>query len=175
MLPSRPDADTPDSERKVFAAFERHLPRDWTVFHSRRIVLPRHGRPVRCRVRARLSRHRPCQGHSRPRGEGRHRHRPRRGGLVFRQQSSSSHQVAGCTGATSDAHAAGLPANARRSVPSFGWGVVFPDAESPEALGPELPRRLVIDGEFPSVGRQGGGRASSKPPSAPALPSHRSR
>jgi len=43
MLPTRPDADTPDSERKVFDAFERHLPRDWTVFHSRRIVLPRQG------------------------------------------------------------------------------------------------------------------------------------
>ena len=43
MLPPRPDADTPESERKVFAAFERHLPRDWTVFHSRRIVLPRQG------------------------------------------------------------------------------------------------------------------------------------
>src|SRR4051812_2764695 len=44
MLPSRPDADTPDSERKVFAALERLLPRDWTVFHSRRLVLPRQDR-----------------------------------------------------------------------------------------------------------------------------------
>ena len=43
MLPPRPDADTPESERKVFTAFERHLPQDWTVFHSRRIVLPRKG------------------------------------------------------------------------------------------------------------------------------------
>jgi hypothetical protein len=33
----------------------------------------------------------------------------------------------------------------RASVPAFGWGVVFPDAESPEVLGPELPQRLVID------------------------------
>jgi Nuclease-related domain len=41
MLPSQPDADTPQSEQKVFAAFARHLPADWTVFHSRRIVLPR--------------------------------------------------------------------------------------------------------------------------------------
>jgi UvrD-like helicase C-terminal domain/Nuclease-related domain len=43
MLPTHPDGDAPDSERKVFAAFERHLPRNWTVFHSRRIVLPRQG------------------------------------------------------------------------------------------------------------------------------------
>lgn len=51
MLPPRPDADTPESERKVFAAFERHLPRDWTVFHSRRIVLPRQGDgPVECEL-----------------------------------------------------------------------------------------------------------------------------
>lgn len=41
MLVPRPNADTPDSERKVFAALERHLPHDWTVFHSRRIVLTR--------------------------------------------------------------------------------------------------------------------------------------
>lgn len=43
MLPAKPDADAPESERKVFAAFERQLPRDWTVFHSRRVVLPRQG------------------------------------------------------------------------------------------------------------------------------------
>ncbi len=41
MLPSHPDADAPECEKKVFAAFERQLPKDWTVFHSRRIVLPR--------------------------------------------------------------------------------------------------------------------------------------
>ena len=29
--------------RKVFAAFERQLPRDWTVFHSRPVVLPGRG------------------------------------------------------------------------------------------------------------------------------------
>ena len=43
MLPSHPDADAPESEKKVFAAFERQLPKDWTVFHSRRIVLPCRG------------------------------------------------------------------------------------------------------------------------------------
>ena len=29
--------------RRFSAAFERQLPKDWTVFHSRRIVLPRRG------------------------------------------------------------------------------------------------------------------------------------
>ena len=33
----------------------------------------------------------------------------------------------------------------RAAVPAFGWGVVFPDAESPDALGSELPLRVVID------------------------------
>ena len=33
-----PDPDAPDSEKKVFAAFERQLPKGWTVFHSRPIV-----------------------------------------------------------------------------------------------------------------------------------------
>ena len=46
MLPARPDGDAPESERKVFAAFERHLPHDWTVFHSRRLVLPRQNHPA---------------------------------------------------------------------------------------------------------------------------------
>ena len=41
MLPSHLDAEAPESEKNVFAAFERQLPKDWTVFHSRRIVLPR--------------------------------------------------------------------------------------------------------------------------------------
>jgi hypothetical protein len=33
----------------------------------------------------------------------------------------------------------------RADVPAFGWGIVFPDAESPDTLAPELPRRLVFD------------------------------
>jgi hypothetical protein len=33
----------------------------------------------------------------------------------------------------------------RACFPAFGWGVVFPDAEPPESLGPALPRQLVID------------------------------
>ena len=44
MIPARPDPDAPDSERKVFAALEKQLPAAWTVFHSRRVVIPSAGR-----------------------------------------------------------------------------------------------------------------------------------
>src|SRR3954454_16097443 len=44
MITAQPDTDTPESERKVFAAFQKQLPSSWTVFHSRRLVIPGNGR-----------------------------------------------------------------------------------------------------------------------------------
>lgn len=146
MLPSRPDADTPDSERKVFTALERHLPRDWIVFHSRRIVLPRHdGTPgAECELDFLVI-------------------DPARGilGLEAKGGSNIGRDEEGWYSGSNPRHRIKSPGvQAQRAmhtlqdylrtrglfVPSFGWGVVFPDAESPEMLGPELPRRLVIDG-----------------------------
>lgn len=40
MVPSQPDADTPRSERSVFEKFRDGLPDDWLVLHSRRFALP---------------------------------------------------------------------------------------------------------------------------------------
>ncbi len=40
MLPSRPDPDSPDSEKRVFKALQQGLPDDWICIHSRRFVLP---------------------------------------------------------------------------------------------------------------------------------------
>ena len=144
MLPPRPDADTPDSERKVFAALERHLPRDWTVFHSRRIVLPRQGGgsveseldflvidPSRgilgLEVKGGVEIGRDEEGWysgTIP------RHRIKSPGAQAQRAMHTLQEYLRTTGA---------------AVPAFGWGVVFPDAESPDALGPELPSRLVID------------------------------
>jgi ATP:corrinoid adenosyltransferase len=143
MLPSRPDADTPDSERKVFAAFERHLPRDWTVFHSRRMVLPRQGGgsveseldflvidPARgilgLEVKGGIE-------------IGRDENGWYSGTSPRRRMKSPGAQ------AQRAMHTLQEYLRTRASLPAFGWGVVFPDAESPEALGPELPCRLVID------------------------------
>jgi ATP:corrinoid adenosyltransferase len=144
MLPAHPDADAPDSERKVFAAFERHLPRDWTVFHSRRFVLPRHGAgpvvereldflvidPARgllgLEVKGGIEIGRDEEGWysgSQP------RHRIKSPGAQAQRAMHTLEEYL----------------RARTAVPAFGWGVVFPDAESPDVLGPELPRALVID------------------------------
>ena len=143
MLPPRPDADTPDSERKVFTAFERHLPRDWTVFHSRRFVLPRQG------------------GGSAESELDFLVIDPARGilGLEVKGGIEIGRDEEGWYSGTSPRHRIKSPGaqaqramhtlqdylRTRASFPAFGWGVVFPDAESPESLGPELPRRLVID------------------------------
>jgi hypothetical protein len=142
MLPPRPDADTPDAERKVFAAFERHLPRDWTVFHSRRIVLPRQGGgsveseldflvidPARGMVGFEV-----------------------KGGIEIGRDEEGWYSGTGRrrikspgTQAQRAMHTLQDYLRTRGSVPAFGWGVVFPDAESPEQLGPDLPSRLIID------------------------------
>ena len=158
MLPPRPDADTPESERKVFTAFERHLPQ-----RLDRLPLPAHrpstqGSRSRCRAGARLPRHRPGTGAPRVRGEGRGRDRPRRGGLVFRQQPPSSDQGAGSAGAVCDARVAGLPADARRSA-GVRMGRGLPGCRvaryARSGIAPaagDRPRR-------PAVGRQGRGRS----------------
>ena len=143
MLPPRPDSDTPDSERKVFTAFERHLPRDWTVFHSRRIVLPgQGGGPLESELDFLVI-------------------DPARGmlGLEVKGGVEIGRDEDGWYSGTSPRHRIKSPGaqaqramhtlhdylRTRASVPAFCWGVVFPDAESPEVLGPELPCRLVID------------------------------
>jgi ATP:corrinoid adenosyltransferase len=142
MLPSRPDPDTPDSERKVFAAFERHLPRNWIVFHSRRVVLPRQGGgPVEAELDFLVI-------------------DPARGMIGFEVKGSTAigRDEEGWYSGSGRRRIKSPGAQAQRamhtlqdylrtrgSVPAFGWGVVFPDAESPEGLGPELPSRLVID------------------------------
>jgi len=143
MLPARPDGDAPDSERKVFAAFERHLPREYTVFHSRRLVLPRQGDrateseldflvidPARgilgLEVKGGVEIGRDAEGWYSG-NDPRHRIKSP-GAQVQRAMRGLAEYL-----------------RTRTALPSFGWGVVFPDAESPEALGPDLPRQLVID------------------------------
>ena len=39
MLPTQPDADAPDSERRVFAGLQGQLPELWTVFHSQHLYV----------------------------------------------------------------------------------------------------------------------------------------
>ncbi len=144
MLPAAPDADTPDSERKVFAAFERQLPRDWTVFHSRRLVLPRHSAgPVVERELDFLVID-PARGLLGLEVKGGVEIGRDEEGWYSGNQPRHRIKAPGAQ-AQSAMHALQEYLRQRAAIASFGWGVVFPDAESPDTLGPELPRRLVID------------------------------
>ena len=40
MHPTRPDHETPMSERKVFECLAQNLPSDWVVFYARRFLVP---------------------------------------------------------------------------------------------------------------------------------------
>jgi ATP:corrinoid adenosyltransferase len=143
MLPTHAEPDAPESERRVFAAFERHLPHDWTVFHSRRIVLPRQGSgPIERELDFLVID--PARGLLGFEVKG--------GAEIGRDEegwysgSSPRHRIkAPGAQAQSAMHALEDYLRTRGAVPPFGWGVVFPDAESPDVLGPELPRELVID------------------------------
>jgi ATP:corrinoid adenosyltransferase len=144
MLPAHPDPGAPDSERKVFAALERQLPASWTVFHSRRLVLPSKGRGPAVERELDFVVIDPARGMLGLEVKG--------GVTIGRDEQGwysgldPRHGIQ-APGAQAQAamHALADYLRSRGGVPAFGWGVVFPDAEAPEGLGPELPRRLVVD------------------------------
>jgi hypothetical protein len=144
MLPSQPDADAPTSERKVFAALERQLPADWTVFHSRRLVLPSRGGGPAIERELDFLVIDPARGLLGLEVKG--------GVAIGRDEQGwysgvSPRRAIKAPGAQAQEamHAVADYLRSRGVTPAFGWGVVLPDAEAPEGLGPELPRRLVID------------------------------
>lgn len=140
MLVPRPNADTPDSERKVFAALERHLPHDWTVFHSRRIVLTRkRGGSLEAELEFRIID--PARGILGLEVKGALRSAATRM-VVFRREPTATASSHRCAGRAGDADPPGLPPQHARDGSRVRLGVVFPAAESREALGPNGPLDL---------------------------------
>lgn len=117
-----------------------------TVFHSRRIVLPRHGAGTAAECELDFLVIDPARGILGLEVKG--------GVEIGRDEdgwysgSSPRHRIKSPGAQAQRAmHTLQDYLRPRTGVPAFGWGVVFPDAECPEALGADLPRRLVIDSE----------------------------
>ena len=152
MIPVRPDAGTPESERKVFELLERGLPSDWVVFHGRRITIPA------------------SPGQDRFEGEADFVVvDPERGVLVLEVKGGQaigqdergwySIDRGGRRNEIKDpvwqaqrvGHALFRYLRSRKGSPfateerRLSWGVVFPDVEVDSHLGSGLARTLVID------------------------------
>ncbi|MEE3181520.1 MAG: nuclease-related domain-containing protein, partial [Planctomycetota bacterium] len=148
MLPSRPDPDTPDSEKKVFKALEQGLPDDWICIHSRRFVLPATtNRSVKEGEIDFIVFH-PRRGYACLEVKG---------GRVERDENDAWFS----TDRHGDRHSIKDPGsqaqNACRSIADYlgdriqgpalhySWGVIFPDITTETDLGPALPRNIIID------------------------------
>ena len=142
MIPSRPDPDAPDSERTVFAALERQLPAAWTVFHSRRVVLPSAGRAPAKECELDFLVVDPARGMLGLEVKGgvltRDADGWRQNGKPIKSPGEQAQHAV---------HALGDYLASRRLASAFGWGVVFPDAGCPGQLGADLPAQLIVDAE----------------------------
>jgi hypothetical protein len=173
MIPSEPEPDTPDSERYVFGRLRERLPDEWTVLHGRRFFLPaRDGRPaeegevdflVIDPARGLLALE--VKGGGVTRTPSGWTQKGRDG--VERRIKDPGVQAQGAVRALDRyLRAQAWFAHNRARMP-FGWAVVLPDVDVHGALGPELPRELVIgrndfaslreaiDGAFAASGRVG--------------------
>jgi len=152
MIPSEPEPDAPDSEQRVFRAFERDLPDDWTVFHSRRLVLP--ATPGHAAVEKEvdfivLDPRRGFLGLEVKGGskieieDGGWFSTNRRGRFEIKnpakQAQDAVHALDRFLGAQ-----AWFRANRAARLP-FGWGVVLPNPRVTRDLGPGLPRSFLLD------------------------------
>ena len=151
MIPNKPVADSPGSEKTVFAILEKSLPGDWIVIHSRRFVLPAYGnfpKPIQCETDFIVFS--PKRGYIGLEVKG--------GKEIGRDHDgwySISHQ-----GKTFRIKDPGSQAqNAVHTVnkylrnfpdfnqwtPPFGWGVCFPGVPGQKHFDSSLPREYVID------------------------------
>lgn len=146
MLPTQPDADAPESERRVFAALQRQLPESWTVFHARRLIVPSAGRGPATECELDFLVLDPSRGLLGLEVKG--------GPLIGRDEDGwysgvhPRHRIKSPGRQVQHAMHALVAYLRQHGVSSaFGWGVVFPDASCPHDVGPELPRALVVDKE----------------------------
>ena len=150
MIPTEPDADTPDSERYVFGRLRERLPDHWTVLHARRFFLPAHdGHPaaegeldflVLDPARGLLALE--VKGGGVARDADGWTQRGREG--VARRIADPGKQVQGAVRALDRYLRQERWFRQNRVRLPFCWGVVLPDVDVHGPLGPDLPRALVI-------------------------------
>ena len=150
MIPPSPATETPSSERQLYERFQADLPDDWTVIHSQRFLLPtgrnapREGEidflvldPTRgalgLEVKGGRVRRRADGWTSVDRDDGTHAIKD-----PGRQASRAVHAIREYL---EDAPRFG----GRGFQCRFGWGVVLPNTESPDDLGPDLPQDVILD------------------------------
>jgi Nuclease-related domain/AAA domain len=142
MIPARPDDDAPDSERKVFAALEKQLPAAWTVFHSRRVVVPSAGRGPATECELDFLVVDPSRGLLGLEVKGGRVGRDENGwwqdGRPIRSPAKQVQRAV---------HMLRRYLEDRRLSLALGWGVVLPDVTCPDHVGPDLPRTLVVDAD----------------------------
>ena len=148
MLPSRPDPDSPDSEKRVFKALEQGLPDDWVCIHSRRFVIPATAtRSVKEGEIDFIVLH-PSRGYICLEVKG---------GRVERDENNAWYS----TDRHGERHPIKDPGrqaqNACRSISNYlrdriqgpplhySWGVIFSDITVEGGLGPALPREIIAD------------------------------
>jgi hypothetical protein len=154
MIPSQPDADAPRSERGVFEKFHDGLPDDWLVLHSRRFVLAG-GRgsaiedgeidflildPARGLLALEVKGGAvQCEGGKWTSTEGGRVHRIKDPGKQAQRGIYTLDRWLGRQKALTSK----LPERMRRI--HFGFGVVLPRTIVRGDLGPDLPRKLILD------------------------------
>jgi hypothetical protein len=150
MIPLQPDADSPPSEKHVFAALAAALPPSWDVIHGRSFLLPATPQhPARnCEIDFIVLD--PDRGFLVLEVKG---GEVRRDGTLWYSidRSGEPHEIKDPARQSADEMYALL--TWLRRHPRFdgfrfghGRGVVFPDSSVTGDLGPELPREIVVDG-----------------------------
>ena len=155
MIPSFLAPETPSSERRLYERFRAVLPDSWTVIHSQRFLLttkrrdrvpPREGEidflildPTRgllaLEVKGGRVQRTPDGWYSIDRHGERHSIKD-----PGHQVSDAIHDLGKYL--NDDASGFGRRGHSCR----YGWGVVLPDVEMREDLGPDLPRPVIVDG-----------------------------
>ena len=150
MIPPSPATETPASERQLYERFQLDLPDDWTVIHSQRFLLPA-GRRAPQEGEIDFLVLDPARGALALEVKG---GRVRRGadGWISVDRDDSTHTIKDPGRQASRAvHAIRRYLEDARGFGGkgfrcrFGWGVVLPNTESPDDMGPDLPQDVIVD------------------------------
>lgn len=149
MFPTRPDADCAASEKKVFSAFAERLPKNWHVFHARRVVVPEsEGHPLHeCEIDFIVVD--PARGVLVLETKGGEIRREEFG-WTSTDRRGEAHEIRD-PGVQAQSGARNLSRLIRQNgafaqtYVRCGWGVIFPDVTVRTSLGADLPRALVVD------------------------------
>ena len=151
MYPSTPDPDSPMSEKQVFEFLKAGLPKDWLVFHSRRLNIPTNRGLIEKEIDFVILD--PERGYIGLEVKGGKEIGRDRDGWYSIDHNNRKNRLNKDPGkqAQSAVHTLGrflekLPGFRQHRYP-YGWGVAFPAFSAGNFSDPSLPRQLVIGKE----------------------------